>query len=216
MAFPDRLEQIGAIARRSMQGGWDSLHLRFWPPPYDGMQTRLRMRFLYDMVVRHGRVRHGRALEIGCYRGCSTLFLAKACARKGIHHVSSIDLFTGTPGWDQAFDTYEDAQRRMKAYGLGDSVTLIRSNSQTCDWSDPVDILHLDGDHEYDAVRDDIEKYVRFLDAEGLVVFDDYDQSHPGVQKAVHELLGQGKFEVLASHHEDTEEGSICLRRLPV
>lgn len=214
MAFPDRLRQITSMIRRSLQNGWDALHLGFWPPPYDGMQTRLRMRFLYDTVVRYGLPRHGRALEIGCYRGCSTVFLAKACSKKGIPHISSIDLFTGTPGWDQPFDTCQDARRRMDGYCLRDSVTLIRADSRTCDWSDPVDVLHLDGDHEYDAVKGDIEKYVPFLGAEGLVILDDYDPDHPGVQRAVHELLSQGDFEVLDVHHEGTDVGSICLRRL--
>lgn len=73
------------------------------------MQNYARMKFLYDSVRRFAPRSDAVALEIGCYRGCSTIFLAKACRRSGIPRVYAMDLFTGTPSWNQKFDTYETA-----------------------------------------------------------------------------------------------------------
>ena len=81
-------------------------------------------------------------------------------------------------------------------------------------WKDPISVLHIDADHEYEAVWNDIEKYTPFLVAGGIVVFDDYDVSHAGVTKAVHRLLAEyPRFEVVAANYQGAEFGSLTLRR---
>ncbi|MCZ6700499.1 MAG: hypothetical protein O7B80_02480 [bacterium] len=90
------------------------IHFGFIGPPYDGMQNLPRVKFLYDPVVEFASCASGVALEIGCHKGCSTIFLSKACLRKGIHNIYAIDLFTGTPTQNQQFDTYVDATSRIK------------------------------------------------------------------------------------------------------
>ena len=135
--------------------------------------------------------------------GGSTVFLAKACLRKGISDIYAIDLFSGTPSWNQTFDTYEATRKRMTAYQLDRHVTLIRSNSLDYAWDRKIDVFHLDADHEYQAVANDIDKYIPFLADEGIAVFDDYDAAHPGVKKAMHELLlKRPQFEVVAVNFE--------------
>lgn len=55
--------------------------------------------------------------------------------------------------------------------------------------------LYIDGGHEYDSVRIDIERYEPFLQPGGVIAFDDYgtkpgDQWHyPGVKQAVDEFM---------------------------
>ena len=66
---------------------------------------------------------------------------------------------------------------------------LLRSHSLAYPWDKTIDVFHLDADHEYQAVTNDIEKFAPFLADEGIIVFDDYDAAHPGVKQAVHELL---------------------------
>jgi predicted O-methyltransferase YrrM len=177
------------------------------------MQNFRRMKFLYDTIRRFAVPQSSVALEIGVYKGCSMIFLSKACLARGITRIFGMDLFTGTDSWHQTFDTYQDAQSRIRSYGLSDSITLIRSHSQDYAWSESLDVLHLDADHEYEAVRRDIEKYSPFVTEGGLIVFDDYDVSHPGVREAVHGLLLTGEYEVVAVNCPGPEYGSICLRK---
>lgn len=190
-------------------------HFGFWPPLDPGMQTFGRMRFLYDMVSRHASRVSGNALEIGCFKGCSTVYLAKACAGVGITKVRSIDLFTGTPGWGQTFDTFDEANERMRRYGISRFVELIRADSREYRCPDEsIDVLHVDGDHSYGAASADIERFAPLVSPGGLVVFDDYDASHEGVVRAVHELLARDRsFTVVAVNHRGEEWGSLCLRR---
>lgn len=189
------------------------IHFGFIGPPYDGMQNFPRMKFLYDSVVEFASCASGVALEIGCHKGCSTIFLSKACLRKGIHTIYAIDLFTGTPTQNQQFDTYVDATSRIKKYGLENNITLIRTHSLDCDWEKAIDVLHIDADHGYSAVKEDMVKFIPFVNDGGIVIFDDYDTAHPGVQKAVHELVGEGDFEIVGVHSPGPAWGSICLRK---
>jgi predicted O-methyltransferase YrrM len=195
---------------RSVVRGY--FQLGFVEPPYDGMQNYTRMRFLYDMVLKHAPPHSRTALEVGVY-GCSLVFLSKACLKRGITRIYGIDLFTGTAGWNQTFDTYEEAVARMRKYRLSDTVKLVRTDSQAYSWNEKIDVLHLDADHEYEAVRRDIEKYAPLVSEGGIIVFDDYDSSHPGVVRAVHELVGDNQFEVAGVNYGGYAFGSICLRR---
>jgi predicted O-methyltransferase YrrM len=133
--------------------------LGFWPPPDDGMQSLRRMRFLFDCVVRFAKPQ-GVALEIGCYKAGSTVYLAKACLRVGIGNVIAIDLFSGTPSWNQPFDTEKEARTRIAQYGLDSIVELVRGDSRQVPWDKPIAVLHVDGDHAYEAVRADLRRFL--------------------------------------------------------
>ena len=78
---------------------WESrygrLVLGFPVPPHDGMQNLTRMKFLHDTILRFAERSSGVALEVGCFMGGSTVFLAKACLRKGISDIYAMDLFSG-------------------------------------------------------------------------------------------------------------------------
>jgi len=81
-------------------------------------------------------------------------------------------------------------------------------------WRKQIDVLHLDADHSYEAVVQDIKKYAPFITDGGIIIYDDYDNTHPGVRKAVHEfVLIREDFEIIGVHYEGLEHGSICLRK---
>jgi predicted O-methyltransferase YrrM len=188
--------------------------LGFALPALDTMQNYRRLKFLYDCIVRFAPT-GGVALEIGCFKGTSTVFIAKACGHAGIDQVCAIDLFTGTPSWGTSEDYFDVTQAKLAAYGVADRVRLIRHHSSSCPWSDRISVLHIDADHAYAAVWSDIDKYTPFLVDNGIVVFDDYDISHPGVTRAVHRLLAESsQFEVVATNYQGVEFGSVCIRRV--
>jgi len=190
------------------------VELGFALPALETMQNYRRMKFLYECVVRFAPSA-GVALEVGCYKCSSTVFIAKACARRQIRNIYALDLFTGTPSWNRTVDYFETARQKIERYGLSDVVTLVRSNSLEYEWNEPLAVLHIDADHEYGAVWNDIRKYTPYLVKGGIVVFDDYDVSHPGVTRAVHRLLHEDDgFEVVSANYQGVEFGSVCLRRI--
>jgi len=213
-----RAEGLG-IRMRALQSEGIADHLRcrlelgFALPPLDTMQNYKRLKFLYDCIRRFAPI-SGVALEVGCFKCTSTVFIANACQKAGVRSVYAMDLFTGTPSWNASGDYFDAARQKLARYGLADRVTLLRSNSLEYPWKDPISILHIDADHEYQAVWNDIQKYTPFVVADGIVVFDDYDVSHSGVTKAVHRLLAEEpRFEIVAANYQGAEFGSVCLRR---
>lgn len=191
--------------------------LGFAIPPLDDMQDLVRMRFLHDVVLEHADPTAGGVLEIGCFKGCSTIFLAEACLKRGFGGLTTIDLFTGTPSWGVAIDTYEEATRRFAERDLGSFVKAVRADSRSFTWSGPLAVLHVDGDHAYEAVSSDLARFTPLLAPGGIVVVDDYDSGHEGVVRAVHELLVRDSgLSVLAANDHRRYYGSIALRRRPV
>jgi predicted O-methyltransferase YrrM len=189
------------------------LELGFPLPPLYTMQNYWRLKFLHDCIAQLAPST-GVALEVGCYKCSSTVFIAHACARAHVNHVYAIDLFTGTPSWNGSVDYFDEAQGKLARYGLTEQVTLIRHHSLTYSWTEPIAALHIDADHAYEAVWNDIQKYTPFVVENGIVVFDDYDVSHPGVTRAVHRLLNENpSFEVAGANYQGAEFGSLCLRR---
>lgn len=61
-----------------------------------------------------------------------------------------------------------------------------------------VDVIFVDGNHEFEYVKSDIELYIRKLKDGGLMILDDYGhQDYPGVRKALDRFLqesGQDKY----------------------
>jgi len=196
---------------------WQRLYLSirygFIVPRYDGMMDERKCKFLYEIVMEY-RGEKTLIVEIGSYHGCSTTWLAVAGIRNGFRSFIAIDLFTGTPSWERKFDTYEAFMRRMRRNKLGNFVKPIRGDSREVikNWENKITILHIDGDHAYEAVKADIDNYIPYLEPQGIVIFDDYDSTHPDVKKAVHELLNTGNFQIMNIVKEIREGyGSIAL-----
>jgi hypothetical protein len=49
--------------------------------------------------------------------------------------------------------------------------------------------MYIDGEHSYDAVKEELELYAPLLSPGGLLTFDDYSSRYPGVADAIHEHL---------------------------
>jgi predicted O-methyltransferase YrrM len=56
------------------------------------------------------------------------------------------------------------------------------------------DLIHIDAEHEYSAVKNDIENYWNLLNEDGVMICDDYSSNWPGVVKAVDELVRTHKL----------------------
>ncbi len=121
-----------------------------------------------------------RVLEIGSYCGLSTVMLARFA-----EHVTACDYFDGR-GTPQPRNTLPDFTNNIARHGLTDKVVICHP-----DESFPLpeyDLAFIDGAHEYDAVKADIDKALMALAPDGLIVFHDFNHpSHPGVEQAARE-----------------------------
>src|SRR5215218_542974 len=86
-----RAEGLG-IRMRALQSEGIADHLRcrmelgFALPPLDTMQNYKRLKFLYDCIRRFAPT-SGVALEVGCYKCTSTVFIANACKKAGVRSI---------------------------------------------------------------------------------------------------------------------------------
>ena len=187
--------------------------IRLKVPDLGNMMTEEKCELLYNLVLRHRRP--GIIVEVGCYRGCSTAYLAKAGMEAGMIALYAIDTFTGTGGQKQ---TYSDFMTTMRINGLDHFVVPVRGKSTdvAATWTRPIEILHIDADHRYEAVKSDIESWTPFLTVGGIVIFDDYDACHEGVVRAIHELLTTQRYQVIELVPEDDSGawGSVACRKM--
>jgi predicted O-methyltransferase YrrM len=217
MAAMNPLRIAKRLNRKSLRKLYLRLKYGFIAPAYDGMMDEAKCRFLYDTVMHYSGRRH-LIVEIGSFQGCSTTWLAAAGMRRGFESLTAIDLFTGTPSWNQDIDTYDEFMRRMRVNRLDSFVKPIRGNSndvvKTWPPEKKISVLHIDAGHEYEEVKTDIDHWIPLVDHDGIVIFDDYDSTHPDVKKAIHELLNGGGFQIISMVGETKKGyGSIAVRR---
>lgn len=64
------------------------------------------------------------------------------------------------------------------------NIVTIQADSKTLEWDKKVDLLYIDGDHEYDSVLSDFNRFSPFVNENGVVVFHDSNWKE-GVRKVV-------------------------------
>jgi predicted O-methyltransferase YrrM len=163
-----------------------------------GMTIR-QTAYVFGLARRSGAKR---AIEIGRWRGGSTIVLAAGMGPGG--RVWSIDIgekaerLLGVPGADVDAETAEFCRR----FGL--DVELLVGDSRTIEVdTGEVDIALIDGDHTYEGVRADVERFGPRLRIGGALLIDDvYDDffvpSHPeSAGRLVRELEAGGDYRVV-------------------
>jgi len=133
------------------------------------------------------------ALEIGSYLGASTAFLGfAALQRSGTVH--AVDPWTNDAmGAEGTRDTFGDFRRNTDPFThfivphQGYSVD-VHAREKTI----PCDLLFIDGDHHYPAVKADLECWLPSLKPGGLLAMHDIDA--PDVRRAFDDVVGEGRL----------------------
>lgn len=143
------------------------------------MHARAERELLVDLALRARRV-----VEIGVYEGASAAALAQAMGPGQELHL--IDPFGRQPtalpgGWAAT----ERATRRVVARAAGRDGPSVRwhvarSQDVVRGWTDPVDLVFVDGDHAEAAVRADWEGWHAHVACGGHVLFHDARLGRPG------------------------------------
>jgi hypothetical protein len=151
-------------------------------------------------------VDEGCIVEVGSWRGMSTIALAKG-ARVPVYAIEPHEEFTGVLG-----GAFGPADRRaffenLLGAGVVEQVRLVNLSSEVVapGWQLPVGLLWIDGDHRYEAVRRDFESWEPHL--HGKVAFHDAIQETLGPFQLIEELLADG-FELV-----EHVQGTKVLRR---
>jgi predicted O-methyltransferase YrrM len=163
---------------------------------HEGLTTFPEACFLYDLVV--SLKGQGEIVEIGFWKGYSTVFLAKASQLSCKKVIYAIDPHVGSPehqGQGRVW-TFDIFRQNIQKAGVADMVSPIVKTSleASASFHQPIELLFIDGLHEYEGVSDDCKAWLHKVIDGGFVAFHDFDtRPWPGVKKAVIEYIFRNK-----------------------
>lgn len=117
-------------------------------------------------------------VEIGSYKGRSTCCFGFGC-RRSRKHIYAIDTFGTDPGfWEGDWckgDFLPVFKRNIDQCSLSEYVTPIRGSSLEIvkNWNQPIDLLFIDGCHEYEHVLAEFLLFSVHVKKGGIIAFHD-------------------------------------------
>ncbi len=120
----------------------------------------------------------GDVLEIGSFKGKSTVILARAAARAGQDRIFAVDPMAPTRVSDPRGSvskadgsSFPDFQRNLEDRGLREHVEFARCDSGelAMTWDRPLRLLWIDGDHTYRGAKTDFDGFAPYL-ADGAII----------------------------------------------
>jgi predicted O-methyltransferase YrrM len=145
----------------------------------------LQRSFELMTLARHVRELRPRVVvEIGTHLGGTLFCWSKLAAADAV--LVSVDLPAG-PG-TEAFDAFVSGSQKLICVRADSSAPETLAETQSHLDGRPIDFLFIDGDHRYDAVRTDYERYGSLVRRGGLIALHDIvsDRSRPASE--VHRL----------------------------
>lgn len=147
----------------------------------------------------------GDILEIGTYKGKSGILLS-LCAEKS-ETVRLLDLYTDirlTKNIESIdYKSLNDGLTRKNLNKYGSKYELVFGNSLEIPSlipTEPHRIIHIDGSHQYEIVRRDLENALNLLSRRGVIVLDDYrNVDYPGVSRAFWEFYESNDLEIICA-----------------
>jgi predicted O-methyltransferase YrrM len=143
-----------------------------------------------------------KVLEIGRYKGGSTFVIASAMAGQG--QFWSIDLGEKESRLRQKNRRPYDAQLKDMLAKHGLPVTLLVGDSRTIEVdTGELDLAFIDGDHSYEGVKNDFERFGRRVRIGGAVLFDDaaseglFTTHSDTVGRLIDEIVATGTFKLV-------------------
>jgi len=186
-------------------GGWTNIGETF---------SQLLVNFSREESVTDGAPQKPiRVIEVGSFKGRSTIAMAQECRKLELANnrscsILAIDTWTGSgdmffivPGFRDELKRnggilhlYETFIKNVKKAEVDDIITPLRVPSSSAGlllrcFELKADLIFVDGDHHYMAVRSDMDMLYEFLNPGGFMFGDDYSPSWVGVVKAVDEFV---------------------------
>ncbi|MEX0924387.1 MAG: class I SAM-dependent methyltransferase [Candidatus Paceibacterota bacterium] len=136
-------------------------------------------------------------VEIGSWKGRSTLCLASGSTEGNSARVYAIDPHTGSKEHQQLFGqvwTFDEFKNNLEKHGVAQSVTPIVSTSAEAaetfagTYNQTIGLLFIDGDHSYESAKEDLELWFPKVAVGGIVAFHDA-LTWEGVSRLVDETV---------------------------
>jgi len=112
-------------------------------------------------------------VELGVDYGYSTFVFGQALKKNNTGNIYGLDLFEGDKHTSFR-NTYDQVINNIQSHQL-DQIHIIRGDftgiSQI--WTKPIDILHIDGLHTYEAVKNDYNNWSPFVTNDGIILLHD-------------------------------------------
>jgi predicted O-methyltransferase YrrM len=153
--------------------------------PRKGWFSDQQMRLLHPYISNYQGL-NPLLVEIGTFHGRSTEFFALSNPSMNILTIDRAEEYEGLRISEKPPNHIDiDLLREHKIFQvLGDSLEI----SGLFNW--PVDILFIDGNHEYEFVRADALSWIPKVREGGLIIFHDDDpQNWPGVTQTIDEVI---------------------------
>lgn len=131
-------------------------------------------------------------LELGSFQGLSSCCIASTAKK-----LVCVDTFDGR-GTVEPGDHQDIFWRNITAVERRAKVTAIKGEFAEVlpTITDQFDLIFIDGSHDYESVKQDIELAQPLLKHGGRLLMHDYGESDPGVVKAVDELIEAGAIPI--------------------
>ena len=143
----------------------------------------------------------GAIVEIGSFKGRSTVMLAKVASHYSLGPIVSIDPHNSPELFDLKANpqasSYTDFLHSLASAGVTDHVEVHVSCSAAVapSWTRPIRFLWIDGDHSYEGAKTDLDGFLPHLVPGGIVAFHDALNAFPGpIRVFTEEVLRSGQF----------------------
>lgn len=143
----------------------------------------------------------GTIVEIGSFKGRSTVMLAKVASYYGLGPVVAIDPHNSPLLLNRAANpeasSYKDFLNSLRNAGVAQHVEshVAYSSDVAVSWQRPIRLLWIDGDHTYEGAKKDFDGFAPHLLPFGVVAIHDALNAFPGpIRIFVDEILRSDKF----------------------
>ncbi len=163
----------------------------------DGRMTGAECEQLYDLAR---AARGGAIVEIGTFRGKSTVACALGARAGGRARIFAVDPFVpfvGPCGGHFGPADRVPLYQNLLLAGVAEDVWMLHAASvqAAAGWSGPVALLWIDGDHAYEAVKRDVDAWAPFVPPGGIVALHDSLDDSLGPRRLIEEMLAGGGWE---------------------
>jgi hypothetical protein len=138
-------------------------------------------------------------VEIGVYRGRNSIEMVKSLNLKKFYLIDpylKYDQYSEDPTFKKIEKTGSAERLAKKRMGKNNNLIWIRKKSSEAfsEIKEKIDFIYIDGNHEYNYVKEDLSNYYKLVNKGGII--SGHDINWPGVSRAVIEFTSKMRIDL--------------------